>query len=174
VLIEEGGVNPEEQAVQRNELAVCLIGLGRFREAMQAISSTRPSPDDVRGIRELFNYAMAEWGDSGSVPQDLLARVVALHADGGPMQMDANYLQGLAMAQWLVGNQEAARDLVARARQRMMSRPTADFSAWRYLMVPPDVFRLDLDEMLEAFSEKGPGPRFLRADRTALAQGGDT
>ena len=51
---------------QSHEYAVArLIGLARFREAMHAISPTRLAPMEL-DIRYTFNYAMAEWGETGT------------------------------------------------------------------------------------------------------------
>jgi tetratricopeptide (TPR) repeat protein len=152
--------SPEGRGKAANQWAVSLIGLGRFREAMEAINSARPQPLDLEA-HGAFNYAMAEWAEIGKPPTDLIQRVIDLHEQGPSDGKTSNYTQCLAIAHWLLGNLDEARRQAARARQQVISHSTPEFSAWRYLMASPNEFLSDLDELLEGIEGKAVVPKFM-------------
>jgi hypothetical protein len=86
-------------------MILCKIAMGQFEEALidlgnrEAILTSKP-------IQDVFNYGMAEWGLTRSVPVDIFARVVEL----SKQKKDANYAQCLAIASHLTGNSSAAFD----------------------------------------------------------------
>jgi hypothetical protein len=145
------------------ELSLCLIGLGRFRGAMHTISLTRPELGGF-DIRDTFNYAMAEWGETDILPRDLFQHVIDLDRQN-PHSNTTNYPQCLAIAHWAVGDIEQARDKISLARQRIMTRRRPEFSAWRYLTVSVNQFMSDLDAMLEMINgENIVVPMFMAKD----------
>jgi hypothetical protein len=77
-IIKDGGA--EEVYGANNLLVLSLIGSGRFREAMLAIASSREQVIVSSIIQDVFNYAMAEWGENRSMPADMLQRVLELEA----------------------------------------------------------------------------------------------
>jgi hypothetical protein len=149
-----------------NELSVCLIGLRRFHDAMQVISTVRPDSLNL-DIQKIFNYAMAEWAETGAIPRDLFKRVIDF--DTRDAQTDKtpgstrtpNYTQCLALAHWAVGDIEQARERISRARQQIMARHSHTFSAWRYLTVTLEEFIHDLEAMLEMINGKKVVPVFM-------------
>lgn len=151
--------------------ALCLIGLGHFREAMQAISPTRPDPVSLENIRSAFNYAMAEWAESGLPPRDLFERVVDLDRSNSERPAP-NYRQCIALALWAIGDIELAREKSGQARQLIMTHRRPAFSAWRYLTVSVEQFISDLDAMLSMINGKDILPTFMeQAVRTNSRMG---
>ena len=160
-LLTDRGRTVEEHDSVRNLLILCLIGQRRFREAMQLNSPVRPEVG-VLSIQSAFNYAMAEWGDTGAVPRDLFRRVVELDAAGASRDAP-NHNQCLAIASWAVGDLSHARERVNRARRQIGAPPRREFSAWRYLEVTPAVFEKDLDEVMRMFDGEAILPAFMTA-----------
>lgn len=155
------------------ELSLCLIGLGQFREAMHTISPTRPELGAF-DISDTFNYAMAEWGETGILPRDLFQYIIDLDRQNPHSNM-ANYSQCLAIAHWAVGDIEQARDKISLARQRIMTRRRPEFSAWRYLTVSVDQFISDLNAMLEMINGKNIlVPMFMAKDTQNDNKGGSS
>jgi tetratricopeptide (TPR) repeat protein len=152
--------SPGRRAMAAGVWAICLIGLGRFPEAMRAVSSTRPHPLDL-DVPSAFNYAMAEWAETGTPPQDLLERVRELDRQSLSEPKTANYTQCLAIVYWLLGDAEEARRRVSQARQQVMTRSVPEFSAWRYLTVSPTEFLADLDALLSGIEGKDVVPAFV-------------
>jgi tetratricopeptide (TPR) repeat protein len=161
----DASVAQHERAI--NELSICLIGLGRFREAMHAISPVRPEPAGL-GIQDAFNYAMAEWAETGVLPRDLFQRVIDLDRQNPEPDRGPNHTQCLAIAHWAVGDIEQAYERISRARQQIMARRSPEFSAWCYLTTSVDQFISDLEGMLMMINGKySVVPRFMKN-----AQGG--
>ncbi len=141
------------------EYVLCLIGTGKFLDAMATISPTPPIASNLN-MYDAFNFAMAEWGATGNLRTDLLMRVIELYEDGtvsGP-----NYHQCLSMAHWAVGNTEQAILFYQRAYDSISGAPDATFSAWSYLFLSGDQFLDDLFEMKSLLDGLPLNPRFLR------------
>jgi MinD-like ATPase involved in chromosome partitioning or flagellar assembly len=145
----------------RHRLALSLIGLGRFREALKLMSSERPSPASLP-IHDAFNYAVAEWGEDGTPPKDLFERVLEL-APNSELQSSANFSQCRAIASWALGDISQAMSWVNESRQQMKRLPKREFSAWRYFDVPPSEFLRDLDELERMVLGEDIRPPFFNA-----------
>lgn len=142
--------DPEEKQSAERELSLCLIGLGRYQEAMSLISVSRL--DGMKdNIVSLFNYAMAEWASLKEVPGDLFSRVLELH-DQKPGQKNANYCQCMAIASWALGRPEEAQEWLEKARNKLMEASHPVFSAWRYRKVAPMDFMEDLNSLQGAIA----------------------
>ena len=138
---------PEEShAEARSLLALNSIGSGRFRQAMEVLTYGGRRLDGL-GIRDAFNYAMAEWADSRIVQTGSFERVVALDAVDEERGEGANYLQCLAVANWAAGNRESALGAARRARE-VGGSSRFEFSCWQYRYVRGSVFTEDMDEIL--------------------------
>ena len=146
-----------------NTLSLCLIGLARFREAMQTISPARPTPMQL-DIRSTFNYAMAEWAETGSPARDLFESVINLDSKAPQAIRTPNHTQCMAIANWAAGNIEQARQQIDRARQQIMARRAPEFSAWCYLIVSAEQFMNDLEAILDMINGKDIVPTFMRQD----------
>jgi len=134
-----------------NSLGLCLIGLGRYKEAMEMIDSPRKNLETSQ-ISSTFNYAMAEWAGTGTVPRDLFERVIVIHEQGSSERQDPNYKQCIAIAFWAVGRLADAREYLQKAKQAIMARPDSVLSGWRYLIVNPSEFLKDISSQESALS----------------------
>jgi MinD-like ATPase involved in chromosome partitioning or flagellar assembly len=153
--------DPESFRRVRIELMLSLIGMGRFADAMTAIRPTRPLPEDL-DQPDAFNYAMAEWGNSGIVPADLLNRVLVLAGETPEDLKDPNYHQCLAITHWATGNHTAALRFIDNAANVIQVAPRPAFSAWSYQTVGPERFKHELEEMRSKLFGDPPVPEFIR------------
>jgi len=170
-LVEDRDASVAQHERAAGELSICLIGLGRFREAMHVISPTRPEPVKL-DIQDAFNYAMAEWAETGVLPRDLFQRVVDLDRQNPEPDRGPNYSQCLAIAHWAVGDIEQARERISRSRQQIMARRSPEFSAWCYLTVSVDQFEGDLEGMLMMINGKDSVvPLFIKHAQNASKGG---
>ena len=142
----DGEQSDERREGARSNLALNCIGSGRYREAMETITSGGRGVEEM-GIGEAFNYGMAAWADSGIIETRPFERVVSLDADGEGREKGANYLQCLAVANWATGDREGALRFANQARDiGRVSRLV--FSCWQYKYVSGSEFAKDTDEIL--------------------------
>jgi len=114
-----------------------------------------------RDVADNFNYAMAEWAESGAIPADLFSRVIDQQQGKRP---GANSSQCLAVAFWANHDRESARKEVQSAKEQMdETEPT--FSCWRYLQVDAESFRQDLSELLVLINTDKGLPTFISRTR---------
>ena len=130
----------------RSNLALNCIGSGRFRQAIETLTRGGRRVEQM-DILDAFNYGMAVWAASGSVPTASFERVVSLDGTSEGREKDANYLQCLAVANWAVGDRDSAVSLAQRAREVGRSSRLA-FSCWQYRYVRGSAFVEDTDEIL--------------------------
>ncbi len=139
------------------DLMLALIGAGRFREAMLATQKTPEEIEKSPDIHEVFNYAMAAWGENKRVPTGLLMHVLELHEK---RQLNhANYLQCIALVQMGLGDFASASDLLDRVKEEL--GPGRVFSCWTYLYRRRSEMLADIQEMEMAVRKKNVRPRFL-------------
>jgi MinD-like ATPase involved in chromosome partitioning or flagellar assembly len=161
-LVSGKGDNNQEY---RSDLSVCLIAERKFAEAQRLIEMNSKTLAE-RKIPDSFNYAMASWGSTKAPSKQLFERVLALDVNQGQTQEGPNYLQCLAITNYVVGRFEAARDYSLRARTAInKAQPDWDFSAWRYLRVPKSEFLKDLDALDKMIDSTGGEPRIIAGDR---------
>jgi MinD-like ATPase involved in chromosome partitioning or flagellar assembly len=143
-----------------NDLVLALIGQGKYRQAQSFIhlAADLAASDPI----DVFNYAMAEWGETGQIPTDLFRQ---LSTKDVTAWKTTNHKQGAAIAYWAAGQAETALRAINDARQQVMDDPTPEFSAWRYLRVPPDTFLTDLDAAEAMFKGSATVPEFIRRNR---------
>ena len=118
-------------------------------------------------IADVFNYAMAEWGETGVPPKDLFARVIELGE--GKKGGNANFLQCMAIAQYVVGNEVGARSFVRAAGSEIRLNPRRTFSAWRYLETTANQFRTDLDAIDSLIKGNDVLPAFIARARNLFS-----
>ena len=152
-----------QHARVNTQLSLCLVGLGRFVEAKQTLSPTRPRPSELT-IQDAFNYAYAEWMETGTPPRDFFDWVIAANPTQAVIKT-ANYSQCLALAYWATGKSDLARERTTEARQQMLARRHPEFSCWRYLIVPPEGFLDDLESINELIDGKSISPPLLSQKR---------
>lgn len=148
------------------ELVLCLIGLGKFPDAMSTISVELP-PSGILSQHDAFNYAMAEWGRTGTAPAEIVNRVIVLNEERGEESRNPNYNQCIALAQWLAGHGEAASLFAERALTAIQANPGPTFSAWSYMMVRARQFREEVEEMQRMFRGEPLLPEFIRRSKAA-------
>ena len=149
----------ERQETARSEQALSLIGQRRYHDAKQLILSGGLTPAEF-GIQDSFNYAVATWGESKIVPQDLFEQVVNLDRRSPLVNPGANYLQCLAISNWAIGRTQNARELAAKSRVAKID-PALEFSAWRYLRVPKKDFLRDLDALDQMITGNKSQPEII-------------
>jgi MinD-like ATPase involved in chromosome partitioning or flagellar assembly/Flp pilus assembly protein TadD len=152
-------VRSTEQGVYHQQaefdLALCRIAQKRFEEAMKLIAPERTLLAEM-GVGENFNYAMAEWGATNTLPTDLFRRVIAIH-ELSPRDPESNYLECLAIALWADGRGGEAQRTIEASRGAL-SKGEKIFSAWRYLYVDGDDFEQDLNSLKRMVADGGERP----------------
>ncbi|MBD8554578.1 AAA family ATPase [Rhizobium sp. CFBP 8762] len=134
-----------------SNLVLSLISSGQFQKAVETIGTKRAQVLLGADIRDVFNYAMAEWGQDGTAPVDLFERVLALAKM--PLDEDANFYQCLALASAVTGDTDLALNFLNMARDK--TQQGAIFSCWTYLSRRRTEMLSDLDAMEAAF-KSGP------------------
>jgi hypothetical protein len=97
-------------------------------------------------------------------PIDLFARVVQIVKDQKlDFPEDANFMQCMSMAGFLIGEKENAFEYLSRAKTAIFRMPPKlVFSCWRYLNVKRGDFRVDLDEMKQNMLSGHLAPRYMQ------------
>jgi MinD-like ATPase involved in chromosome partitioning or flagellar assembly len=134
-----------QQERARNKLVLALISSRQFAAAMTEIAETREDALSSNNIIRVFNYAMAEWGHTGTPPKDLMAQALKLSVRDS--YRDVNWYQCLALASFVCGEKVSASDGVDRARTLVNRVSGRTFSCWRYLEVSRPEMRRDLDAL---------------------------
>lgn len=129
----------------RHTLGLCYIGLGEFDLASELILDRQSSAAQL-STASLFNFAMSEWGRTGTANHEWFESVLSrINTDSS--DNSANTHQCLALAYGVLGDSARARDELRRAREFMTRAATREFSCWRYLRLRPDAFMSDLSAM---------------------------
>lgn len=144
----------------RNELLLCLIGRGSYREALGVFGETRKAPSELE-LPDLFNYTMAIWGLEGEPPVTYVREVAKSTQKYGETQ-DPNNLQCFSLVNRLLGDKSMADELLNRASEANIARGASSFSCWSYLKVTVERFASDLEEMKAAFKADEIVPQFIR------------
>ena len=139
-------LTPEQKRQARNLAILALIGSGDFAEAKILINgegnfSSTTQPED------LFNYAIAEWGETRMIPESLF-ELVADRVQVTPPRADPNFHQCLALTYATLGHVDLARKELDIAR-RDMNSGNMQFSCWRFLNVSDSDMLEDIAAMEE-------------------------
>jgi hypothetical protein len=138
----------------KTQAELCMIGVGAFEEARKATSADRTALLHSTNIEDLFNYALAEWGEERIPPVDLFARVLEVAANETE-ERGANFHQCLALAWVVTGDKKQAGRELGRARETAKLRGR-EFSCWRYLEVGRRDLLADIAAMEELLANEGP------------------
>ena len=135
---------------ERNYLALVYIATGQFNAATDLLDYERIEDVD---IQTAFSYAMASWGARGSTDTQSFNAVIQLHEaqEESDRLSDANYLQCIALAYWVIEDTVLATEYVNEALEAVDPYGQT-FSSWRYCNVSVSEFKKDLGEMIEYFS----------------------
>lgn len=159
-IVDDPSIPEERKAAARSQLVVAHLHLSDFELAMRTICQTRPVPDEL-GIQDAFNYAMAEWAQSGTIPKDMFSRVVNLDT-ASPKPPNANFDQCVAVALWAVGDSTQAIERIAKAEGNAQKTRKSEFSCWQYREVPRDEFLHDCQEIRRLITTGEGKPAFFR------------
>jgi hypothetical protein len=148
-------------------LLLSLIGSGRFVEAKDVLVSRHRSGDvnTWPDVRDVFNYAMADWGHHQKPPLEMLRKVLSLDEElqlrdpRGANSRGANYFQCMALVHAVLGQTRECRQNIRRAQEQL--GPGFVFSCWRYLQVTRTDMAQDLRAMEKA-CETRVNPPFLK------------
>ena len=134
----------------RNKLALVYIATGQFNAATDLLEYKRVEDVD---IQTAINYAMASWGARGSTDTQAFNAVIQLHEtqDQSNLLNDANYLQCIGLAYWVLEDTVQATEYINKAFEAVDPYGQT-FSSWRYSNVSASEFKRDIGEMIEYFS----------------------
>ena len=161
-IVDDSTLAEEDRASARAGLATRLIANGTCGRAAELLRPSDGSLEEL-DIRDAFNYGMAVWGATREAVDAPFVRVVELDKSQSETERSGpNYWQCMALANWAVGDREAARQFETRARQAVRGLV---FSCWRYFDVSANEFREDLDD-IRALIEGDASrlPRFMRTE----------
>jgi MinD-like ATPase involved in chromosome partitioning or flagellar assembly len=130
-----------------NTSVLMAIGQKQFALAKDLLSRT-PIFDSGREIADIFNFACADWAETGTPNKDLFRRAVEL--SGSVSRKTANHFQCLALASFLSGDEALSGQHLRMSRQLATELPVSQFSCWSYLERTQEQF-LDELKMLERF-----------------------
>jgi len=152
-----------DSRIVQHSLSLALIGLGRFKEAINLFESVRSGPKDL-DICDSFNYGMAKWGETGIPHKDIFERVVNLNSKKDE-RIDANYYQCLSIAHWAIERQKEAFVCIKKAKDQISERPTPNFSCWRYMKVTQSEFLEDCESIRNLIEGKKIYPKFFPKEK---------
>ena len=131
----------------KHYLGLSYMGLGDCSDAARMFRSEEQNTEDL-SVADAFNYGMAIWGANGTIEREVFQRVVDLDRSNIRKDKVPNYLQCMAIAYWIAGDNDTAMDYVERAQRAVGGfRGRTEFSCWRYLQVSAKSFEADLGEI---------------------------
>ncbi|TQV88353.1 KGGVGR-motif variant AAA ATPase [Aliikangiella coralliicola] len=125
-------------------LTLVLIARGKFDEAI-VLFTHRPSEED--DIDVLFNYAIAEWGNTKETPKDLFQLVLNKLPNIDFSVNNPNLKQCIALCFWAVGKKTEALEILELAIHDAMEFSESIFSCWSYLNLSRKRFIEDVISM---------------------------
>jgi tetratricopeptide (TPR) repeat protein len=137
------------------------IALGKYDDALEILNPKHKQASEIEQITDAFNIAMALWGRDRRPQENFFRRVAEL--EKSHPNVDANFLQCMAITYGSLGEREKALTLVSEARLKANAVRTQTFSAWRYMYATPKEFALDLDDIEALLSGQINLPLFMRA-----------
>jgi len=149
---------PEQLQLLYHSLSLVLIATGQFNEAKATITML---PQWTNDIVHVFNYAVADWAESGHPSPELFQQAIQLqHFHVG--RLSPNFAQCMALAHWFVGDHQGTSRLLDLSRQLLSGIPFSAFSVWRYAKASVPEFIEDLNAMERMFSGGEMRPIFMR------------
>ena len=159
--LESTGQTIPKKSVAQNVLMLCLIGNGRFDNALQRLSVTI-EPSVVVELSDRFNFAMCTWAKAVAEPVELLTALAEkFEHNEENAQEGANYPQCWALVLAAIGRSDDAITQAEEAKRRIQKSGEMAFSCWRYLNALPKDFSDDCDSIIEFAKTGHPLPSFL-------------
>jgi MinD-like ATPase involved in chromosome partitioning or flagellar assembly len=156
----QDSLTAKEEARAKNNLVLCLIGVGEFQEAKDCMAPGDPDPR-VFEIADAFNLAMCVWGTTGKPPEEFFLRVAELHEDPSYRLPTANYAQCPAITFACLGKADEAIELIAEAKSQIRRVGEMEFSCWRYRNALPREFVQDCEEIARFIQGESILPAFM-------------
>ena len=144
-----------------HELILNLIGQGEFCDAVRL--AYRYIDNFGIGQEIQFNLAMARWGLTGEPIIEDFSIVVEYEISRH--EVNANYLQCLSLAHWVLGNENETRNRLNKARKEAKQSSLSTFSCWTYLHSSPKKFLMELEDQEKMIDGKSVIPRVLKNTR---------
>jgi len=142
-------------------LAVAYISSGKSGLAAELLEKNFLNYS--KRISTVFNMAMARWGVDKTPPLDLFRKVIDINSVlGREESADPNYAQCIAIACFVLGENEKGNLLLSRAREMILERPRREFSAWSYRKEDTKNFLKHLEEIQELAISSSILPRFAK------------
>ncbi len=138
----------------QNALTISLIGGGAFDDAMELLSESD-------GVEAAFNFGIAVWGATGEISKEHFLQVREINAEQRVSDRDSNYFFCLALSEWILGDNKAAKENLSTSRDGLRRR-SRYVSPWRYQYVDSDDFQRDLDEAERMIAGERVFPPVLR------------
>jgi hypothetical protein len=162
-LLERQSQHGEDESRLKMQLALALIGTGKFADARDLLGD-REALLRSTSLPSVFNYACAEWGETGTAPVDLFSHALqtAEHLSITVFEVP-NLMQCLSMASYVCGKKSDAAQYLRRAERATDSMPPGlEISCWRFLNVTRAEFKSDLEEMQVGMKSGEFIPRYMR------------
>lgn len=141
----------------RNSLTLSLIASGQFGKALEVFPKSREEIASSSDIHLVFNYAMAEWGNTLKPSLDLLSQVIRLSS--GSKSTGPNFHQCIALAYMVLKKSSRALEHLQKSRSHLGAGQA--FSCWRYLFVNRNTMLEDLKSMEEHVADQVIIPDFI-------------
>ncbi|OHC97458.1 MAG: hypothetical protein A2095_04685 [Sphingomonadales bacterium GWF1_63_6] len=144
-------LSPANRKFAYNHAILCHIGAGAFERAKNLIGLDPRSIAPDTSVQDIFNYAIADWGESGAPNVALFAELVKrmVGPKGLPAE-DSNIRQCLALALSVQGDIEGAQQSLREAFSIASVSPgEMVFDCWRYLYIPGEEMLAELRRMEE-------------------------
>jgi len=159
-LLQRSDLADHRRAFVDVNLSLALIGQGQYTTAIAELTHNGARRFEDLDLQETFNFAMAQWAQTGTPQRALFHRVLELaptESGDGP-----NLHQCLAVAHWAADDSESALTELGEALQQTEARHRPTFSCWSYLQLSPNDFQRDVSEMERQLVSGEPlVPRFL-------------
>ena len=149
---------PSASAINNHILG--LIHLQRYEEALRLLGPRAALHE--KSLPDLFNYAMAEWGNTHKAPRDLFAIVVERIPSELERRSEANQHHCFAIAYSVLSRMEEANGHFDRAATSSKFGPRAIFSPWSYLFLEADRFREEVGESRSLMHDSSTVPLFMQ------------
>lgn len=161
-LVTDRDLPAKERDGAERELIRTSIGVGAAEDALSLIRGQQPAVD-MMDIAQAFNYGMATWAATGRVDTDAFKHVAELHRSEQNLGLGgANYMQCMAVAHWLVDQQEEALRFARQAKEEIRASRRPEFSCWRYMKVSAKAFVEDTDKILRMIAGEDLLPAFIQ------------
>lgn len=156
----EENLTAEQKASLKTEKSLVLIGMHEFSEAKKLYGS-RSELLEKGTISNVFNYAMADFGENLKPDKELFTRVLELQKTERH-EAGANYAQCIAICYAALGDSERSNTWLDRSTDSAKMSHKSTFSAWSYLMVSPEQLIEDNNDIRRQTKHQSIVPKFAK------------